>query len=792
MKEKKHGSLLKIFGITLFACLAFGCMGIQEKTVKADSDVQSVGDRYFYTTSGQLESFLNKSAVNQALYKGVRTEISGLTVGEDVTVYYNGLISPTAANKGVIYYDEYNVGTMDAEGIVWTYTLAKDRSKQLSIVTTQRNSNYYVSLALTDDIEFRDGYAYIAGTQQKTVSLSAIEGESGYTEEGYLSKNERGPLHSVGLDGAVYEKEGPSFANFLSEEFLDKASENLAGTKYEELYTTENARAILDGFGTGAGNNTSILSITYKSVRCSTVCFNLRGISGQWIGDNGGVHPWNGGNSYGFATQKKTTVYKNAENNLADLFNLHTVYVASGETETNPYGVGYYGTDANGNGGTWFNIEDGLTTAAYKTTEYGKFYVKLGAYIAPNYAALGCYSPTTVFEFDVVDGNPEIKGIENATAIEGMTYPLTSFFDIWCLGEKEKATVAFEIDGVATNESKFTADGEDHEIKIDFTDEYGNASTCTHKIKGATLKLQTSISVNATYGLMTVFPVPQVLNGVSYTVILKNSNDEVISEGAASYIFEQEGVYTLEYQFITEGADPLSKTVDLFVTLKHEEPEIIVSGEYNAFYYEGFAIDIFSAIARDSLNKPYDVTMEVSCNEEAVTVSNYKLTANSAGEYKVKYSCVYGNGEETTKELSFTVIADEEAPEIVVKGSYASVYGLGKVVAVFDYLAVDNSNVVAETTRKVYLNDTELTVDNDMLSLSKEGTYKVLYTAKDLAGNLQEVSYTFIVEDENAAGEGDKKGCNGCSGTLSISGVCILTIFAAVVVIFRKKGKEEY
>ena len=152
MKKK---FLAAFFGAIGYAALSFGLLcGVNVNTARAEDDYQSVGDRYIYSTSGKVESFLNKKALNSN-YKGVRTEIANLTAGEDFTAYYNALVSPVAANKAVVYYDMENANP-DADAFIYTYTLAKDRSKQVSIVSVQRSGSYYFSVALTDEIEIRN------------------------------------------------------------------------------------------------------------------------------------------------------------------------------------------------------------------------------------------------------------------------------------------------------------------------------------------------------------------------------------------------------------------------------------------------------------------------------------------------------------------------------------------------------------------------------------------------------------------------------------------------------------
>lgn len=186
----------------------------------------------------------------------MRTELTNLTPGEDVTAYYTGLVSPVAANKAVVYYDMSN-SSPDAEAFIYTYTLAKDRSRQVSIISIERNGSYYFSVALTDEIEIRDGYAYLAGTDQQTVGLTGTSADAAYTTNGFWSKNGSDLQHVVTTTGDVYISSTSIAANIKSNAFLNSASEKLAGTKYEDLYTEESVNGMISAFGSGAGNNTA-------------------------------------------------------------------------------------------------------------------------------------------------------------------------------------------------------------------------------------------------------------------------------------------------------------------------------------------------------------------------------------------------------------------------------------------------------------------------------------------------------------------------------------------------------
>lgn len=771
-----------IIGCILFCCVLLGGINIASHKANADSAQQSVGGRYFTSTSGTLESFLNKEAPSQPLYKGIRTEISDLTVGEDVTVYYNGLVSPNAANGAVVYYDEYNTKTMDAEAIIWTYTLAEDRSKQLSIINIQRGNQYYYSLALTDDIEIRNGYAYLQGTEQKTVGLTDGTVDGVYTDEGFSTNNGTSLEHKIGTDGAVSIDKTHNIGCILSEEFLQAASEQLSGTEYEQLYTMEYVQSLLSDFGTGAGDNTSILSITYRSVRQDQIAFHIRGISGKWIGDNGGVHPWNSGNTYGFATQKKTTVYLNAENNLADLFNLHTIYIASGEQEPNPYGVGFFGTDENGEGGTEFKIEDGESVASYKPTELGKFYVQLGVYVAPNYSALGFYSPTTVFEFDIVEGNPIISGVEGVTTIEGMEYDMSQFFDTWYLGSPEKAKFAYEVDGIPHSGNTLLADGNDHEIKLTITDEYGNSGYAIHYVYGTSIRMQTEVSHTVVDGYATVLPVPHIPNGASYTLCVKDSNGKVVTNNAI-FVFEKAGKYTVEYTFMAKGATPIVKTIQLTITIQQVIPTLTVEGAYEKEYFVGESVALLPGTASDVLGTQYPVTIQAFLGSETIAIRDGSIELTKPGIYSVAYSVPYGVGKTIIIEKAFKAVKDEVAPEIFVKGSYAESYQTGTTISVFDIAVIDDSDLSVDSSVMVYCNGEELHLEDKVFVLSKEGKYEIVYTATDLNGNQAEKRFAFTVGANSNTGNQ-----TGCQSTLGGAMGAIVLLLGAALVAYKKES----
>lgn len=785
MKKK---FLATFFGALGYAALSLGLLcGVNANIARAEEDYQSVGDRYIYSTSGKVESFLNKKAVTSS-YKGVRTEITNLTSGEDFTAYYNGLVSPVATNKAVVYYDMENANP-DAEAFIYTYTLAKDRSKQVSIVSVYRSGGYYFSVALTDEIEIRDGYAYLAGTDQKTVGLASASADAAYTSEGFWSQNGRDLQHLVATNGNVYISSTSVAANIKSEAFLTAAKENLAGTKYESLYTAEYVNDMITAFGSGAGNNTAILSITYKNVKRESVAFHLRGISGQWIGDAGGVAPWNGGNTYGFALQKTNVIYKNVPVKLEDLFTLHTIYVADGATAANPFGVGFYNTDAAGSGGTWFKIENGKGVisggyaAEYKATETGKFYVSMGAYVGSNYSALGSWSPKTVFEFEVISGDPVISGKDGAVSYKGMTYDLSAFFDTWYLGKAENANFAYKIDGAICADGKLIADGADHTAELTISDEYGNVGTGVAEIKGAEINLEENVSIAPFKGKATVLPVPYVKGGagnfVQYSLKITDESGKLITTDSV-YTFTENGTYNVEYTFTADGADKMVKNMRLTVDILPLIPEIEIDGEYSGEYFTGHTLKILAATAQDEIGDTYAVIVTLKNGAEKISLKENQAVLEKSGTYTVTYVCEYAAGKSVSLSREFSVVKDNISPEIVVEGAYETSYEYGTVIRLCGFSVSDNSEEIAFSGVKVYLNGAELALDNGLLRLTKSGKYEIVYYASDLSGNSSEVKFAIELSGEE---EEDK----GCGSVLSAVAPLNVLIACVLLIVRRKK-----
>ena len=103
----------------------------------------------------------------------------------------------------------------------------------------------------------------------------------------------------------------------------------------------------------------------------------------------------------------------------------------------------------------------------------------------------------------------------------------------------------------------------------------------------------------------------------------------------------------------------------------------------------------------------------------------------------------------------------------------------------FDLVAIDGSGLPVDTSVAVYLNGTQLSLDDNIFVLSEEGTYEIVYTAIDLSGNQAENKYSFTV-GENTDPD-NNEGCRaGCQSTIGATMGAVVTL-CGLVLFARKK-----
>lgn len=377
MKRKKVVGLAALsMGAALSLGIGIGLGGIaaSAETVYSSSE----RDYWVFTSgSGDYTVSLDTAARGEPTYKGVETVITPAEGVKDVGITLKGRVDPMQFS--IFYNDNQVKGTADADAIVYTYTSMADPDKQVSIICTNRDNRSWYTLAFTDDLEVKDGFTYVAGTQQKAIGFRDMShcDESGFN---YGNENSWGAIYNgdywlkLDSEGKVYYNSTTDIGNIKNEDFLSLSKKNLSGTKYEERYTAEYAQEVISALSKGAR-----MEIKWYGVKTDKLDFHIRQINGTWIGDAGGKGLESAATSTSIIAYKKRNVlyvgetYKLSDLVYAGLFSFRT----DGKQLVGWYAKSVNKTADNNSDSLWYN---GLTQLNKSVTmnEAGTYSLTIG------------------------------------------------------------------------------------------------------------------------------------------------------------------------------------------------------------------------------------------------------------------------------------------------------------------------------------------------------------------------------------------------------------------------------
>ena len=781
-KTRKNVIIGLIMAIITFLLLSMS--GVSSGTVYAD-DNMSVGTQYFHTSSGTLESFINKSMNRSTAYKGIRTEFKPGIGNTDVVLTYNGLVDPTITSvKNIIEFDYETRGQLVADAIVISYTAISDPTKQISIISVNRQNRCWVTVAFTDELELNDGYMYIKGTDQKTIGY---RDQSSYSDIGYCywasGEKNWGAVYgqsniyaSISSTGTVYINDSTYAAeNIADADFLDASSKNLSGSEFENRYTANYVSEIISALKDG-----SFLKIKYFGLKATKAAFNIRALNGVWFGDTPDktipkvskaysemlTDSLYEGETYNVSDViKRYSAYRNSEGTDVSYYNGWYSYVnASSETTPNYFCVGF-----NKNQNSAFTVPENVTTYTIKVNSYNADPVVGNVW--------GC---SQIFTFNVTKGEPTIEENGVGTFLEGQTYDLKSFFKVNFIGSEDRASYEFYIDGLSVPQ-RYVADGQGHVLKLIFTDSRGYKAEKTIYVQSGSIYVPERIEHTGYYGKPVVLPVPKMSNSFNYTLRLEK--DGRLLSDDIYFIFEDEGEYDVIYSFDVPGTERIVKTSVLDISLVYEKPIITVADNYKDNYYIGEQIVIFDATATDG-DKTYEVFHKVFVNDKETELDE-TFTAKTAGKYSIIYFCNSSDGQKTEKVCTFNVVLDTQPPTLFISGSYAQSYPINSTIYLLDAVAYDNFGIVSSLTVNVFFNNNAIEVQDNQIKFDKKGVYKIVYTAVDESGLSNSESFEITVKDDDNSAH---KGC-GSSATGNSAGVILA--FIAVGVVFTVVKKKE-
>ena len=788
--SKTKKSLLCIAAAAAALFLAAGAAFLSVPAAHAQDDYASVGDRYFHTdTAGAtVESFLNKAPNLVDSYRGVLTEMTVPEGTENASMMFNATVKPS--EKLIISYD-WNEKSADdkimpvADCVVTTFSAVADPSKQVSLVQVNRYNRTWITAALTDDLYFDGGYAYVGGTQSPVIGRRDT---GSYDSNGYTAWN-AGEYNWGAIYGGEFQlyltsagdlrvNDSTLIANLLDENWLNASKANLAGSKYEERYTADYVNSILAAFNE---KNGALVTIDYYGLKDTRAAINIRQINGQWLTDNGNVPINVSAKTTGYVLPKTDTLYLNVAYKPSELFTRYSIYRDAEGTDIS-YNTGFRGTDVwAGAGGVWFDFGYNRTTqdAEFTLTEEGEYKIIINTADGAEFAGAGKYwSTDQVFTFNVRDGKPTVDLAENAAFVKGVEVDLTAFFAIWHLGDD--LAVTYAADGAPLSGSAFTPTADSHEITVTATDLYGTAEE-TFTVSSVSIEVESRVSAKGYYGEPISLPLPVTPAGTQYTLCVYDENDEEVTRNIA-HAFAEEGTYTVVYSFTVFGAMvPVTMECEFTVSLEERAPEIAVEGEYEATYYAGKRLTLLSATATSAAGSAA-AEVEVYRGGEKVAVQDGAITL-AEGEYEIVYFAVYGGDKRAEARRAFTVLADTEAPVIVVDGAYAAEYQAGNVIGILDAAVSDNSGETLTYSVEITRGNKPVEPENGEVKL-KKGDYKIVYRATDLAGNAAEKVFEFKVTGQGCA-------CNGEIGGEVWLAAFALPAAAMWLIIRRKKNESE-
>ena len=489
--EKIKSFRLKVLLSFLLGFMVFvaGALFTATGTAKADNEE---GDRYFRSTNGVV-NYLPGTAGTAGGNAGMRTTVTDITE-DSITLTLNQAIK--GVNSTFFAFDKYVNADEEvvaiADMIVLTLTSVNNPNYQISLI------NYYDGtygwgrsvVALTDDVEYRYDEAsqfyrvYIKGTDQQVVGLDTT-----YKASGTLSQSKEygdgsaifgASYYYFCLDtsGNVFHNNSKIFANVCAEDYFTASTANLdVDNPYYARYNQDYVNAVISELNK---NGQTMLTISYVGLHLDetvsdTVGFNISQINGSWLPNNGNVIPM----SYPFVMSKVENLYTGESYTVRDVIEIYSSYRVNGVVTAAIEG---WTSTVVQDGTTWFNNST-AGTKTFTPTEVGEYGITVYTRCAPTGQSWSDrYLKQDVF-FTVKDGTPTVEAIENFNGlVTGNEYDILDLFKVWYLGDNPVITAYF--DGNAVTDTKFTADGKDHELKLSVVDSKSRAAefsfTATH------------------------------------------------------------------------------------------------------------------------------------------------------------------------------------------------------------------------------------------------------------------------------------------------------------------------
>ena len=188
-----------------------------------------------------------------------------------------------------------------------------------------------------------------------------------------------------------------------------------------------------------------------------------------------------------------------------------------------------------------------------------------------------------------------------------------------------------------------------------------------------------------------------------------------------------EGVQTVTLHVSDAANNVTVCTADLNLIFDRQAPQI--QGISDKLIYVGFQVDMMEGVT---------VTDDLDPNP-VLTMDDSTVDQTKAGEYTITYTATDLCGNTEKQSVVLTVIDDHQGPQILGVNKL-SLYQGGT-------MAYRNGVIVTDD----YDESPRLSVDSSQVNLNEPGTYKVVYTATDAAGNSTTVDTTVTVKEKKSS-----------------------------------------
>ncbi len=258
---------------------------------------------------------------------------------------------------------------------------------------------------------------------------------------------------------------------------------------------------------------------------------------------------------------------------------------------------------------------------------------------------------------------------------------------------------------------------------------------------------------------------------VVVTLAVKKPDETKFTEITSETLsLDMVGSYLIQYT-VKDGAGYTATCERAVEVCERELPTFIVEEGYITQTYTGINVALATVTAQNASGEALDIMVSIVKDGVLIENNGTSFLAASLGEYTVTFYAADKEPYETLKNIySYTVVVshDDVAPEIGNEFTDMTVKK-NTQITIPTITATDNVSGSVPVEVSVYYGTQKIQLTNGKFTADQEGSYRVLLTAEDEAGNRSEKTVYVTVEVASNGGNGGG-GCSGCgaSGDLGL------------------------